>query len=257
MRTASLLVGVLLVLAAPASAGVMDALVVMGSFSGTTPGDSRDVPYITHLGHLGCTVTLWNASNDPAPALSGIELVLISDSVSSSTPTWARYGTIPQGLICIEGNAWDLLEMTHPGEAKDTNPTDTLVTITSFGASHPLGAGLPVGNATVLPGIQQMVEVVMDAGHFQPGFSKFVATNAAGDSARIFVYDKGDVLADGVSIAQGIRIGFGLTRYCTGTLNDTGWDLFDHAVMYAIPEPATLALLGLGALGLAIRRKRG
>jgi hypothetical protein len=256
MRTASLLVGVLLLLAAPAWAGVMDVLFVVSGFSGTTPTDSRDVPYITHLGHLGCTVTLWDDDNDPRPsALLDKELVLISDSVGSTKPWDTYYLGTTVGLICIEGNAYDLLEMTHPGEAKGTNPTDTVVTITSFGASHPLGADLPVGNATVLPSAQQMIEVVI-AGNFPAGYSKVVATNPAGDCARTFLYDKGDTLPDG-STAAGIRIGFPLTRYSTGTLNDTGWDLFDHAVQYAIPEPATLALLGLGALGLAIRRKRG
>jgi hypothetical protein len=80
------------------------------------------------------------------------------------------------------------------------------------------------------------------------------ARGASLNELSIIGYETGALRPDGTP-SPGRRATFFMNDTSFNDLNATGLRLFDAAVGYVVPEPATFGLLGLAAVGLLARRR--
>lgn len=188
-----------------------------------------------------------------------LNLGSVADGDDFSIEMWVRANGLSgqQPLVETRGSDWTGFGLlSHPDELRFFFRTDT-------GASDTLHAG--TGTALDSGGLYQHVVAVFDA-------------DSGGTGAILFYLDgvlvgqdtwsgvTGSLDSDGAFLLGHGRAGtswlpfdgeIGLFRlYARGLTGDDVWASFNENRLGFVPEPATLTLLGLGALALTRRRRR-
>lgn len=203
---------------------VPSGVVVVGNPSGLT---SRDSWIRDRLEDAGWAVTLVDDNGITASAADGKQLVVVPESASGATVSDTfRATTTP--VIVAESYILDDMGMVPVGSTNygNTATDQTQVGVTTAGAVHPLGAGLPVGDATTST-------VPMSHGWGKPAAGATVAATLPSDATKavVFGYDSGAAMASGTAPAR--RVGWFHYSGAAGSLTDNATALFDAAVAWA------------------------
>jgi len=241
----ALVVAVLSCSVLPAAAG---EILYMGQ---SAPFVSADLNVIDRLENvLGHNVTYVNHDEDPSPYLPGADLVIISSSVNSGMARDSFGGAtalrnLNKPIMLWEDALLDELQMktTTGGALGQTQ-------ITIVDDSHPLAAGL----SGVVDYLNNAAQMSHGFGSVGAGIQVIATVENGGPQSCLFLYPKGSLLADG-GTAPAARLMYPLFDSTFDELSADGLTLFDTAVNYIIPEPATMCLLGVGALALLRRRR--
>ena len=233
-------------LCAPA-ASAQQTVLFMGQ--GPTTTDNNVMDRIRNV--LGHNVSYVNHDDAAAwaAALPGADMILISSTTSSSTGIGTMGGAtaardLNKPVMCYEDYCFDEVQTL----ASTGSTADTQITIANPG--HALAAGLS-GTVTIY---SSATTVTHGSGAKGAGGVE-IATINAGANYPILFYDTGDLLLDGTA-APAPRLNFFMHDTTFDSLTPDGVKLFDAAVNHMIPEPASLALLAVGALALVRRRRR-
>ncbi len=235
------LLGVVLGLALPAGAAEVLFVINPGTF------DDADLAITTRLQDvLGHTVTTVDDDLCTTADAAGMDLVLISSSVLSGNVA-EKYRDVSIGVIVWENGVYRSDRMAMATGGSHLSPYDT---ISIVNPAHPLAAGLPAGDVVVYTQGDRVCTVTAP---LAPG--AVVIANAPDGSPSLFALEAGAELLDGTT-AAGRRVGSFIFDTSPAYLNEQGWQLVDAQIAWAlVPEPTSLALLGLGGLAL-IRRRR-
>ncbi|WP_052573979.1 lamin tail domain-containing protein [Haloferula sp. BvORR071] len=192
--------------------------------NGTAPaGDQTVIDRLRNV--MGHRVTVVDDNAVVAANAAGMNLVIVSSSVSSSAVnTKLRDVAVP--VINWERGLTDDFLLSSAGGAVNLQ---TDITMTTLGASHVLGAGLPAGPLTVRqnPGTFNVASI----SNIAPG-AKVLATATTGEPA-ILVVDQGQMLRSN-TVAPAVRIETFLGDDGIPPLTPAGVALFDASVVYAL-----------------------
>ncbi|MEQ8717433.1 MAG: hypothetical protein RIE08_07450, partial [Acidimicrobiales bacterium] len=173
---------------------------------------------------FAATVTL--RSDELTAPGSGADLIVISPSVGSGV-LHASYESVGLPVVNLEAAAWDEMSLSAVG---GTNATEADIAI--IDGTDPVAASL-VGDEQISTGSYSLASV--DDDDFGTGVN-LVAFDEGTDNAAAFTYEEGATLADS-GAAPARRVGIGYTTALIPNLNDTGWQLFDNAVAWALTDP--------------------
>ncbi len=267
------LAGVLLIaLAVPAHAG---RILFLGDLDDDGGGDGNDpanraadLAMIARLEALGHVVTALDDSVATPADLAGKHLVVISATVGSGNARTALVGaaanfqTVSLPIVNMEpglGDEMGLNIITAQGQGN----TDVL-TVTAAGAAHPIGSGVAAGSQAVFTSALEQVYWYYLNFSF-PGYPTYsgapgavtLATNSLtfgpDNAAAIAVIEPGGLAGYGQPVPAK-RVGLFVGRGSFDDLTPVGLQLFDNAIGYAIPEPATMMFMAMAAAALLRRR---
>jgi hypothetical protein len=264
-------------LAFAASASAANIL-FLGDLDGDALGDgsvaanaAADAAMIAHLGALGHTVTaLDDLASTPAD-LAGKNLVLISATVGSSNVlagiggAAANLNGVALPIMNMEPGLFDA-ELGMNLSAFQGQYNGAALNITNN--TSPITLGIPLGVQTVFTSAveQVWVHLAVTIGPYGPDPAPGALTYAINDgylgsfgvpnsSGCIVEVPSGGLLRGNVP-APALRLGFFVGRGSFDDLTPVGLQMFDNAVGYAIPEPASFSLILLAFGGLLLRKGR-
>jgi hypothetical protein len=202
-------------------------------FTGDNPlTQAGDLAVINRLESQGFLVTAIDDDAVLPTDAAGQALIIVSSTVASGDIN-TKFTDVAVPLINWEEGIFDDLLMTgDSGAAPDHHgSTANLQRIDILQAGHPLAAGLS-GTVQVTTSPQTMSWGVSDANPT----NAIVVAQVAGDPTKwaIFAYEKGAPLFDGATPAPERRVGFFFNSGSTTATSDTGFQLFDAAVNWAL-----------------------
>ena len=232
-------------------ASAEDVLFLRNSAHAGAPSDTAWVDRIENV--LGYSVLEVEHGVDATAAAAAADLVIISSTCSSGSAITSLGGAAAARALTTPIMAWEDATWDELGIREGPQATSGATTITIVEDTHPLAAGLPAGD----------VAVYTTGGDIRHGTGAnsgglWVATITSWQSnleSPIIILEPGDAL-EGGGTAPARRLGFFLADHAFPIITTEGLALFDAAVNYTIPEPATVTLLGLGSLALIRRRRR-
>ncbi|MCH7933624.1 MAG: hypothetical protein IIC36_06470, partial [Gemmatimonadetes bacterium] len=177
-----------------------------------------DVPLVNHLtSTLGHTVTNFAAA-DTGWTPSSYDVVVISESVGSSSTAWLKTEVV--GILTLEGSNWDEFEMGSAGTS-DLG-ADTQINITDN--THYITSVFPTGVLTV-------TTVTTNLGSMSGwanGVGKLAHYNSNSALAKLLYVDIGGVLQGGVNTAADRRAFWGAQYFANLTAD--GITIFNRAL---------------------------
>jgi hypothetical protein len=245
-----------------------------GGGDGNVPANrAADLAMIAHLQALGHYVQALDDAVATPANWADKQLVVISATVGSGNAKTALVGAAAnfQGvsipIVNMEpglGDEMGLNVVTAQGQFNDSQ-----VNVTAAGAAHPLGSGVAAGTQTVFTSsLEQAYWYYLNFSF--PGYPLYSGAPGAltvntdgpaegqafGDmnNATTALVEQGGLLGYGQA-APAKRIGLFVGRGSFDDLTPVGLQLFDNAIGYGVPEPATMALMALGAAALIKRRR--
>jgi hypothetical protein len=192
-------------------------------------------------------------------ALNSADLVIISRNTNSGDyddgdeiAQWNSLDTSVMMLVAHihRSSRWKWLNTT--------NTENTTANMKAVLPGHPVfdGVSLDVNNE-----IAAILSTTSVTNHTEVGNGTLIAERADNGGVWIVEWSAGQEFYDGSGeIAGGPRMWFAAGQSGSGmdglyNLTPDGEAVFLNAVAYMVPEPATIALLGLGALALHRRRR--
>lgn len=253
-------------------------ILFLGDLDGDANGDgavpvnaAADQAMIARLVALGHTVTALDDSVATPADQAGKHLVIVSSTVGSGNAKTALVGALPNlqtvnlPIICMEPGLGDEMGLNVNTIYGYFQGQDNVTTLSIATPAHPIAAGVGGGLQTVFTTSSQAIRWY-NAVALGPPYN-IPASGAPGaisiglasllgpdDFAQIAEVPAGAMLGYG-QLAPALRLGFFVGNGAFTNLTAAGLQLFDNAVGYAIPEPATVSLLGLAA-AFMLRRKR-
>ncbi|MBN1782152.1 T9SS type A sorting domain-containing protein [bacterium] len=176
------------------------------------------------LEDMGFDLTVWGQAASSDEITDGMDLVLVSATVSSGTIADNMPGLpdLPVPVINWEPFLYDALGF----QAADGGEFSAM-DIEIIADGHPLAAGLATGVVTVAT-----VEKGISYGTPE-GDAEIIAVNTLDPTqAVLFGYDAGDLMAAGPAPAR--RIGHFLLNDVADAMTEEGWALFDASVNWAM-----------------------
>jgi hypothetical protein len=221
-------------------------------FIGQSGYTSADGTVIAHLENdLGHTVTFVNHTDAAgfAAAIDGVDLLIISSSVNSSSAV----ATVGGATACRDLNKpvmlWEDSDLDEFQMRAVSGGTPGVTQLDILLAGDPLVAGL----SSPVTFYSQPKQMSHGSGAFGAG-AHVVGQITGGGAQALFYYNPGDLLVDGTP-APAPRLAMCLWDDGFDFITADGLTIFDRAVAQVIPEPATMSLLGLGAVALLRRRR--
>ncbi len=180
---------------------------------------NKDIPLKNHIQTvLGYNVSIKNDNwKDWNP--EDYDVIVISESVKSSKTEWLFTTTTP--IFTVEGANADESNMGDGGSSKGGKSLNIVV----LDPTHPIMQGYS-GTVTVTTSTEHLGH--MTGWNTDPAsqVQALAYYEASGEiKAKILVVEKGDILADGESIATGDRVFFGAQYFAN--LNSDGKILFN------------------------------
>jgi hypothetical protein len=192
--------------------------------SGTAGPEPGDVPVKERMEQLGFVVTVKDDDVVSASDAAGMEVVMISESVSSSAID-STFTPLEVPIVVWERQLFETLKMSV-GNNWHTDPQDTIY----------------VADASLLCGVSGEVKVATSDAHpmnraLPPASATVSARRSAGsDEAVWFGYATGDLLVDGAP-APAPRVALWFSYETPLHTNELGWELFARAVQLAVGAP--------------------
>ena len=210
--------------------------------AGTVPVTSGDAAAISQLEQLGETVTIVEDSASTAASAAGMDLVVISDSVTPAS-VGNKFKLVAVPVLSFEPSLYDNLGMTGLELGVDFGRSGSQDRLRISGANA-LTAGLT--------GVVTVTTAPASFSWGKPTAAAMVGATHRTNTSRpmIFGYDRGDQLANGNS-APARRVGFFLNTGATDSWNANGRALFRAAARWALddvapPPGSTVRILPLG-----------
>jgi hypothetical protein len=245
-----------------------------------------DVGYTSLLSGNGYNVTRFVTKDEPTAAdaafLNGFDLIVIGRSVNSAhyqSTTERNFWntTITAPLMNMSGYT---LRESRLGYTTGGNMPDTTGTIglTVSAPTHPIFAGITLDGANTM--VDPYAGIVVYDSTTARGISVNANPNVAGGITLATVGTPGDGAFGGMVIGEwnagttmfnGQVLGGHRLVFLSGSreadtvssetagiydLNPAGQQLFLNAVAYMVPEPSAIALFGIGASALLLRRRK-
>lgn len=200
-----------------------------------------------------------NLDDAKIAALNAADLVIISRNTDS--------GSYDNGDAVAQWNAITtpiLMQVMHISRSSrwkwldTTNTNDTMVNMQVVEPGHPIFQGVTLDANNEMAAILSLTTLT---NHTDPGNGTLLAKRPDNDGLWIVEWATGQEFYPGSGqIAGGPRMLLSSGQTQGGTdglynLTPDGETVFLNAVAYMVPEPATIALLGLGALALRRRRR--
>ena len=230
------------------SAPTADAEVILFIGGGDSATSGADGAVYSHLVDAGYSVVYKKAGSATSADADGKDAVVISSTVSSGDVR-KKYHNAAVGVLNWEEALMKTSEGDFQMASSTSKPSATQLTIVDD--AHPLAAGL-TGTVTVYDSSQTMST---GTGTLAPGVVVIAEVAGSSSSKGIYAVEQGGELLD-ASNAPARRVMFFLENDGASALTDDGLALFDGAVAWLVPEPATAALLAIGGALLAWRRRR-
>ena len=201
-------------------AGAKSALFVVAN----TALNGGDAAVKTRLEGRGYAVVPVAASSATSGSASGMDLVVISSTVSSGS-VGTKFRNVAVPVLTWEGWLFDDLGMTGPTVDTDYGLAAGRTQLAIATPSHSMAAGLS-GTVTVA---SSAADFMWGA----PNGNALVIATLAGDAGRaaIFGYEAGAAMPGLTAPAR--RVGLFLMDATPTVLNANGWALFDAAVAWA------------------------
>jgi hypothetical protein len=218
--------------------------------------DPFDGGWITRLESQGHTVTIFNQADGLNPAVATMNLFIVSQDVGSAT-AWSSFGNVTQPLFTYEYGIYDDI-FGASGNGASAGLLTNGITISN--PSHPLAAGLS-GNVSIYTGAGGNGNISRYTGYGSgtpsPG-AEVIAVSADFPANNIFAVLPAGAAGNGGATWPALRMALPCyDDWDPALVTADGWKLLDGAVAYAlVPEPSSIALLGLGMAVLLARRQR-
>jgi hypothetical protein len=186
---------------------------------------ATDAKVKEHLEAMGLSVAMVDQL-DPAPKMDGVDLVVISSSVSAHRLE-AKYRDAPVPIVTWESYILPHMGMSGFKEDADYGTKEKERYLWMVNAPHPLAAGLPSGMLNVL-------EKGAPMNWGKPGLGATIIATLPGDPGKVaeFAYEKGATM-DYDHIAPARRAFIFLDNETFTNLNAAGLKLFDAAIGWA------------------------
>lgn len=213
--------------------------------------DPFDQAWVSRLESQGHTLTVFSQADGANPAVTTMDLIIVSQDVASGT-AWSNFGNVTKPLLTYEPGIYDEIFGAANGSRGGVNGGVTIVN-----AAHPLAAGLS-GDVSIYTGTESTS--AFDVSGVSSG-TTVIAQMVSTPNNGIFAVLEPGAIGGGGNSWPDLRMALPCwDAWNPANVTQDGWKLLDGAVVYAltpsaVPEPSTLALLGLGAVFLLARRQ--
>jgi hypothetical protein len=197
--------------------------------------NAADQLIVDKMSSMEINIVQSSAAEANIQAANDVDIILISSSILSSELT-DSFASIAVPIITWEGGIYNTLKMCSDGAWGISTMSSDLALFSEPG--HAIGNGLQA-TASIVSSTPQIYTIIKEDSLPAGAVKVAIIEDDLGDEQTVvFCYENGAPLVDGSS-SPARRIGFFMHDHTATEMTDSGWKIFENAVMWALYGNAT------------------